>query len=182
MLSGDEKTGPSDPAQLYQRHHRLSAVGRGDIHPRQQSHADVWAEWQPFGQNLFGVLAHLQAQEGVNFEIRPRRGLRLAEGLLPPDQSNATRLVATRGVRTVSCYHSRDCLNDLWIACDKATKSPGGREASAGATTTSGYRTPLPVTGRGTCSSSAFMCAALRRVLTESSGCVSTSIVVCRRS
>ena len=23
-------------------------------------------------KNLFGVLAHLQAQEGVNFELRPR--------------------------------------------------------------------------------------------------------------
>jgi hypothetical protein len=28
----------------------------------------------PSAKNLFGVLAHLQAQEGVNFEIRPRRG------------------------------------------------------------------------------------------------------------
>ena len=27
----------------------------------------------PSAKNLFGVLAHLQAQEGVNFEIRPRR-------------------------------------------------------------------------------------------------------------
>jgi hypothetical protein len=26
----------------------------------------------PSAKNLFGVLAHLQAQEGVNFEIRPR--------------------------------------------------------------------------------------------------------------
>ena len=42
--------------------------------PRQQSDADVWGEWQPLAENLFGVLAHLQAQEGVSFEIRPRRG------------------------------------------------------------------------------------------------------------
>jgi hypothetical protein len=28
----------------------------------------------PSAKSLFGVLAHLQAQEGVNFEIRPRRG------------------------------------------------------------------------------------------------------------
>jgi hypothetical protein len=27
----------------------------------------------PSAKNLFGVLAHLQAQEGVNFELRPRR-------------------------------------------------------------------------------------------------------------
>ena len=27
----------------------------------------------PSAKNLFGVLAHLQVQEGVNFEIRPRR-------------------------------------------------------------------------------------------------------------
>jgi hypothetical protein len=27
----------------------------------------------PSAKNLFGVLAHLQAQEGVHFEIRPRR-------------------------------------------------------------------------------------------------------------
>jgi hypothetical protein len=28
----------------------------------------------PSAKNLFGVLAHLQAREGVNFEIRARRG------------------------------------------------------------------------------------------------------------
>jgi len=28
----------------------------------------------PSAKNLFGVLAHLQGQEGVAFEIRPRRG------------------------------------------------------------------------------------------------------------
>jgi putative addiction module killer protein len=28
----------------------------------------------PSAKNLFGILAHLQAQEGVNFEVRPRRG------------------------------------------------------------------------------------------------------------
>jgi hypothetical protein len=27
----------------------------------------------PSAKNLFGVLAHLQAQEGLSFEIRPRR-------------------------------------------------------------------------------------------------------------
>ena len=71
---GRREDGARDSAQLYQRHCRLSALGRGDIHPGQQPHADVWTEWQPFVENLFGVLAHLQAQEGVNFEIRPRRG------------------------------------------------------------------------------------------------------------
>jgi hypothetical protein len=28
----------------------------------------------PSAKNLFSVLAHLQAQEGANFEIRARRG------------------------------------------------------------------------------------------------------------
>ena len=46
MLSGDEKTG--------------RAILRNYIS-------------YPSAKNLFGVLAHLQAQEGVNFELRPRR-------------------------------------------------------------------------------------------------------------
>jgi len=72
MLSGDEKTGARSCATISMPQSAF-AVGRGDIHPGQQSHANVWAEWQPFGQELIRVLAHLQAQEGVNFEIRPRR-------------------------------------------------------------------------------------------------------------
>ena len=50
MLSGDEKTG--------------RAILRNYING---------PNGNPSAKNLFGVLAHLQAHEGVNFEIRPRR-------------------------------------------------------------------------------------------------------------
>src|SRR5208283_1602724 len=41
---------PRHFTQLHQRHGGLSAIGAGDIYPRQQSHAYVWAQGQPLGE------------------------------------------------------------------------------------------------------------------------------------
>ena len=74
MLSGDEKTG-----RAILRHYTNATVGFRRLEEATSIPANSLMRMfgpngNPSARNLFGVLAHLQAQEGVNFEIRPRRG------------------------------------------------------------------------------------------------------------
>jgi hypothetical protein len=74
MLSGDEKTG-----RAILRNYINATVGFRQLEEATSIPANslmrmFGPKGNPSARNLFGVLAHLQAQEGVNFEIRPRRG------------------------------------------------------------------------------------------------------------
>src|ERR1035437_10100503 len=74
MLSGDEKTG-----RAILRNYINATVGFRQLEEATSIPANslmrmFGPKGNPSAKNLFGVLAHLQAQEGVNFEIRPRRG------------------------------------------------------------------------------------------------------------
>jgi len=72
MLSGDEKTG-----RAILRNYINATVGFRHLEeatsiPASSLMRMFGPNGNPSAKNLFGVLAHLQAQEGVNFEIRPR--------------------------------------------------------------------------------------------------------------
>jgi DNA-binding phage protein len=72
MLSGDEKTG-----RAILRNYINATVGFRQLQEATSIPATSLMRMfgptgNPSAKNLFGVLAHLQAQEGVNFEIRPR--------------------------------------------------------------------------------------------------------------
>jgi hypothetical protein len=74
LLSGDEKTG-----RAILRNYINATVGFRQLEEATSIPANSLMRMfgpngNPSARNLFGVLAHLQAQEGVNFEIRPRRG------------------------------------------------------------------------------------------------------------
>jgi len=72
--SGDEKTGRAvlrtyiNATVGFQRLEQATSI------PANSLMRMFGPKGNPSAKNLFGVLAHLQAQEGVNFEIRPRRG------------------------------------------------------------------------------------------------------------
>jgi putative addiction module killer protein len=73
MLSGDEKTG-----RAILRNYINATVGFRQLQaataiPANSLMRMFGPKGNPSTKHLFGVLAHLQAQEGVNFEIRPRR-------------------------------------------------------------------------------------------------------------
>lgn len=73
MLSGDEKTG-----RTLLRNYINATVGFQELeHATGVPATSLMRMFSPKGnpsaKNLFGVLAHLQQQEGVNFELRPRR-------------------------------------------------------------------------------------------------------------
>jgi len=73
MLSGDEKMG-----RAILRNYINATVGFRQLEEATSIPANslmrmFGPKGNPSAKNLFGVLAHLQAQEGVNFEIRPRR-------------------------------------------------------------------------------------------------------------
>lgn len=73
MLSGDEKTG-----RAILRNYINATVGFRQLEeatsiPATSLMRMFGPNGNPSAKNLFGVLAHLQAQEGVNFEIRPKR-------------------------------------------------------------------------------------------------------------
>jgi hypothetical protein len=72
MLSGDEKAG-----RAILRNHINATVGFRQLEGATSIPAtSLMRMFGPNGnpaKNLFGVLAHLQAQEGVNFEVRQRR-------------------------------------------------------------------------------------------------------------
>ena len=73
MLSCDEKTG-----RAILRNYINATVGFRQLEQATSIPANslmrmLGPHGNPSAKNLFGVLAHLQAQEGVNFELRPRR-------------------------------------------------------------------------------------------------------------
>jgi len=73
MLSGDEKTG-----RAILRNYINATVGFRQLEEATSIPANSLMRMfgpsgNPSAKNLFGVLAHLQAKEGVNFELRPRR-------------------------------------------------------------------------------------------------------------
>lgn len=74
MISGDEKTG-----RAILRNYINATVGFRRLEEATSIRANrlmrmFGPKGNPSAQNLFGVLAHLRAREGVNFEIRPHRG------------------------------------------------------------------------------------------------------------
>lgn len=74
MLAGDEKTG-----RAILRNYINATVGFRQLEEATSIPANSLMRMfgpngNPSAKNLFGILAHLQAQEGVNFEIRARRG------------------------------------------------------------------------------------------------------------
>ena len=74
LLSGDEKMG-----RAILRNYINATVGFRQLEeatsiPATSLMRMFGPNGNPSAKSLFGVLAHLQAQEGVNFEIRPRRG------------------------------------------------------------------------------------------------------------
>ena len=74
MLAGDEKTG-----RAILRNYINATLGFRQLEealsiPATSLMRMFGPKGNPSAKNLFGVLAHLQAREGVNFEIRPRRG------------------------------------------------------------------------------------------------------------
>ncbi|MEO8098628.1 MAG: transcriptional regulator [Acidobacteriota bacterium] len=73
MLSGDEKTG-----RAILRNYINATVGFRELQqvtsiPATSLMRMFGPKGNPSAKNLFGVLAHLQTQEGVNFELRSRR-------------------------------------------------------------------------------------------------------------
>jgi hypothetical protein len=73
MISGDEKAGRS-----LLRNYINATVGFPDLEqatglPATSLMRMFGPKGNPSSKNLFGVLSHLQRQEGVTFELRPRR-------------------------------------------------------------------------------------------------------------
>ena len=73
MLSGDEKTG-----RAILRNYINATVGFQQLEaatsiPATSLMRMFGPNGNPSAKNLFGILAYLQAREGVNFEIRTRR-------------------------------------------------------------------------------------------------------------
>jgi putative addiction module killer protein len=72
MLSGDEKTGRAILRNYINATVGFRALEEATSIPANSLMRMFGPKGNPSAKNLFGVLAHLQAQEGVNFEIRPR--------------------------------------------------------------------------------------------------------------
>ena len=73
MLSGDEKTGRATLRNYINATVGFRRLEEATSIPANSLMRMFGPKGNPSARNLFGVLAHLQAQEGVNFEIRPRR-------------------------------------------------------------------------------------------------------------
>ncbi len=74
MLAGDEKTG-----RAILRNYINATAGFGQLEeatsiPKGSLMRMFGPKGNPSAKNLFGVLAHLQEQEGVSFQVRARRG------------------------------------------------------------------------------------------------------------
>jgi hypothetical protein len=74
MLGGDEKTGRAILRNYINTTVGFRQLEEGTSIPANSLMRMFEPNGNPSARNLFGVLAHLQAWEGVNFEIRPRRG------------------------------------------------------------------------------------------------------------
>lgn len=73
MLSGDERTG-----RTLLRNYINATLGFRELEqatgvPATSLMRMFSPKGNPSAKNLFGVIAHLQHHEGVNFEVRPRR-------------------------------------------------------------------------------------------------------------
>lgn len=73
MLSGDEKTGRAILRNYINATVGFQNLGTATSIPATSLMRMFGPGGNPSARNLFGVLAHLQMHEGVNFEIRPRR-------------------------------------------------------------------------------------------------------------
>jgi DNA-binding phage protein len=74
MLSGDEKTGRATLRNYINATAGFRQLAEATFIPATSLMRMFGPNGNPSAKNLFGVLAHLQAREGVNFEIRARRG------------------------------------------------------------------------------------------------------------
>jgi hypothetical protein len=73
MLSGDEKTGRAILRNYINATLGFQPLEKATAIPANSLMRMFGPNGNPSTKNLFGVLANLQAQEGVNFEIRFRR-------------------------------------------------------------------------------------------------------------
>ena len=73
MLSGDEKTGRAILRNYINATVGFPALEQGTTIPATSLMRMFGPNGNPSARNLFRVLAHLQSQEGVNFELRARR-------------------------------------------------------------------------------------------------------------
>ncbi|MCX6975840.1 MAG: transcriptional regulator [Verrucomicrobia bacterium] len=73
MLSGDEKTGRAILRNFINATLGFQQLEKATSIPANSLMRMFGPNGNPSAKNLFGVLAHLQEQEGVNFEIRSRR-------------------------------------------------------------------------------------------------------------
>jgi hypothetical protein len=76
MLSGDEKTkrrAARSCANYINATVGFRQLGEATSLPANSLMRMFGPNGNPSAKNLFGVLAHLEAQEGVDFELRPRR-------------------------------------------------------------------------------------------------------------
>ena len=74
MLSGDEKTGRAILRNYINATVGFQRLEEATSIPASSLMRMFGPKGNPSAKNLFGILAHLQAQEGVNFELRHRRG------------------------------------------------------------------------------------------------------------
>ncbi len=73
MLSGDERTGRAILRNYINATLGFPQLGQATAIPATSLMRMFGPSGNPSAKNLFRVLAHLQSQEGVNFELRPRR-------------------------------------------------------------------------------------------------------------
>ncbi len=73
MLSGDEKTGRAILRNYINATLGFQELEKATAIPANSLMRMFGPKGNPSAKNLFGVLVHLQAQEGVNFEICSRR-------------------------------------------------------------------------------------------------------------
>lgn len=74
MLAGDEKTGRAILRNYINATLGFQQLEAATSIPANSLMRMLGPKGNPSARNLFGVLSHLQAQEGLNFELRPRRG------------------------------------------------------------------------------------------------------------
>ena len=74
MLAGDERTGRAILRNYINATAGFQQLQAATSIPASSLMRMFGPKGNPSAKNLFGVLAHLQRQEGVSFELRPRRG------------------------------------------------------------------------------------------------------------
>jgi len=74
MISGEEKTGRAILRNYINARVGFQKLGAATSIPAASLMRKFGPNGNPSAKNLFGVVAYLQGQEGVKFEIRSRRG------------------------------------------------------------------------------------------------------------